>query len=181
MTRGECDKVSRLHTIKEPHVMASTHKPSPLPSPEVDPLVVSELAVRHIAMVPDDLPHVLRRHVLFLRLHEPELPFLAVPLRLQLLPFACCSERNTQTPLMPCYINTPVGLEAQDLYSKKRAPTFFLQLVLAERHGGREGVSLPLKQRLWNGHFEATATGGENREPWLPEKAKVRNLKQASG
>lgn len=59
-------------------------------SPKVDSLVVSELPVGHIAMVTDNLPHVLRRHVLLLCLHESELALLAVPLRLQLLPFFGC-------------------------------------------------------------------------------------------
>ena len=55
--------------------------------PEVHPFVVAELLVCHVPVVPDDLAHVLRRHVLLLRLHEPKLPLLAVPLGLQLLPF----------------------------------------------------------------------------------------------
>ena len=47
----------------------------------------------HVAMISDDLPHMLRRHVLLLSLHEAELALLTVTLGLQLLPFASYSRR----------------------------------------------------------------------------------------
>ena len=65
-------------------------------SPEVHPLVVAVLSAGHIPVVPDDLPHVFRRHILLLSLHEPKLPLLAVALRLQLLPFLSYKQRTEQ-------------------------------------------------------------------------------------
>mmetsp|Transcript_736 Transcript_736/g.1704 ORF Transcript_736/g.1704 Transcript_736/m.1704 type:complete len:700 (-) Transcript_736:62-2161(-) len=55
---------------------------------EVHALVVAELARRHVAVVLDDLAHVLRRHLLLLGLRVSELALLAIPLRVQLLPLA---------------------------------------------------------------------------------------------
>lgn len=49
-------------------------------SPEVDSLVVAELSVGHVSMITDDLPHVLRRHVLFLGLDKSKLSLLTVTL-----------------------------------------------------------------------------------------------------
>ena len=43
---------------------------------------MAELAMRHVAMVSNDLPHMLWRHVLFLSLHEAKLALLAVTLGL---------------------------------------------------------------------------------------------------
>ena len=63
-------------------------------SPEVHPLVVAVLSAGHVAVVSDDLAHVLGRHVFFLGLHEPELPLLAVALGLQLLPFLSYTQRR---------------------------------------------------------------------------------------
>lgn len=60
--------------------------------PQVDTLVVTELPVGHITVVADDLADVLGGHVLLLRVHEPELPFLRIALGLQLLPFAGCMD-----------------------------------------------------------------------------------------
>lgn len=59
-----------------------------LQSAKVDSLVVPELAVRHIAVIADDLPNVLRGHVFLLRVHKAELALFGVSLRLQLLPLA---------------------------------------------------------------------------------------------
>ena len=61
-------------------------------SPEVDALVVSVLSAAHVAVVADDFPQVLWRHLLLLSIHEAELALLGVPLALQLLPFAGLSE-----------------------------------------------------------------------------------------
>ena len=55
---------------------------------QIDALVVAELAVRHVAVVADDLAHVLRWHVLLLRVDEAELALVSVALGLQLLPLA---------------------------------------------------------------------------------------------
>ena len=63
-------------------------------SPQIHPLVIAELAVSHVAMVSNDLSHVLRRHILLLCLHKSELPLLAVPLALQLLPLPSCGAGN---------------------------------------------------------------------------------------
>ena len=41
-------------------------------------------------MITDDLPHVLRGHVLLLSLHKSKLSLLTVTLRLELLPFPSC-------------------------------------------------------------------------------------------
>mmetsp|Transcript_20098 Transcript_20098/g.58313 ORF Transcript_20098/g.58313 Transcript_20098/m.58313 type:complete len:589 (-) Transcript_20098:72-1838(-) len=53
---------------------------------QVDALVMAELACRHVAVILDDLADVLRRHLLLLLLHHPELPLLAIPLRVEGLP-----------------------------------------------------------------------------------------------
>lgn len=52
-----------------------------LESAEVDPLVVPELFGGHVPVVADDLAHVLRRHLLLVHVHEPELALLPVPFR----------------------------------------------------------------------------------------------------
>ena len=61
-------------------------------SPQVHPLVIAELAVRHITMVTDDLTDMLRRHVFLLRLDKAKLALLAVAFRLQQLPFSSWKE-----------------------------------------------------------------------------------------
>ena len=50
---------------------------------QVDALVVAVLAAGHVSVVADDLADVLRRHVLFLRVHEPELALLRIALGLE--------------------------------------------------------------------------------------------------
>ncbi len=72
--------------------------------PQIDSLVISELPVGHVAMIADDLPHMLGWHVLLLRLHKPKLPLLAVSLGLQLLPFPGCKE--TTRPFTLNRVNT---------------------------------------------------------------------------
>ena len=73
------------------------HRPRmPRSLPEVHPLVVAVLPAGHVPVVPDDLPHVLRRHIFLLSLHEPKLPLLAVALRLELLPFLSYKQRTEQ-------------------------------------------------------------------------------------
>lgn len=62
--------------------------------PEVDSLVVSELSVRHISVISNDLPDMLRRHVFLLCLHEAKFSLLAVAFRLKLLPFSSCREHQ---------------------------------------------------------------------------------------
>ena len=49
-------------------------------SPEVDSLVVPELAMCHVAMVTNDLPHMFGWHVFFLGFNKAELALLTVPL-----------------------------------------------------------------------------------------------------
>ena len=61
--------------------------------PQVDSLVIPELPMCHVAMVTDDLTHMLRGHVLLLCLHKPKLAFLTISLGLQLLPFASYTSR----------------------------------------------------------------------------------------
>mmetsp|Transcript_26458 Transcript_26458/g.83860 ORF Transcript_26458/g.83860 Transcript_26458/m.83860 type:complete len:710 (-) Transcript_26458:29-2158(-) len=55
---------------------------------EVDAFVMAELARRHISVVLDDLPDVLRRHLFLLLLYHPKLPLLAVALGVQGLPLS---------------------------------------------------------------------------------------------
>lgn len=55
-------------------------------APQIDALVVAELAIGHVAVVAHDLPQVLRRHVLLRRLHEAELAALGVALALHRRP-----------------------------------------------------------------------------------------------
>ena len=57
-------------------------------SPEVDPFVVPELSVAHVAVVSYDLTDMLRRHIFLLGVNEAKLSLLAVTFRLQLLPLA---------------------------------------------------------------------------------------------
>lgn len=48
-----------------------------------------ELPVGHVTVIPDDFPHMLRRHVLLLGIHKTKLPLLSITFCLQLLPLAC--------------------------------------------------------------------------------------------
>mmetsp|Transcript_8070 Transcript_8070/g.26460 ORF Transcript_8070/g.26460 Transcript_8070/m.26460 type:complete len:204 (-) Transcript_8070:1442-2053(-) len=57
-----------------------------LQSAEVDAFVVFELLRRHVAVVLDDLAHVLRGHLLLVRVHEAELAARAVALGLEVGP-----------------------------------------------------------------------------------------------
>ena len=59
-------------------------------SPQVDTFVIPELPMCHVTMVTNNLPDMLRRHVLLLGLNKPKLSLLTVTLWLQLLPFASC-------------------------------------------------------------------------------------------
>mmetsp|Transcript_20333 Transcript_20333/g.60756 ORF Transcript_20333/g.60756 Transcript_20333/m.60756 type:complete len:228 (-) Transcript_20333:172-855(-) len=59
-----------------------------LERPEVHALVVPKLAVRHIAVVGNDLPDVLWREILLLRVHKAKLALFGIPLGLKLLPFS---------------------------------------------------------------------------------------------
>ncbi len=56
--------------------------------PKVDPFVMPELPVGHVAVVAYNLPYMFWWHVLFLSLDEPKLTLLCITLGLQLLPFA---------------------------------------------------------------------------------------------
>ena len=57
---------------------------------------MSELPVGHVAVVSDDLAHMLGRHVLFLGIHEAKFPLLGIPLGLQLLPFTSWPSGKTK-------------------------------------------------------------------------------------
>ena len=57
---------------------------------EVDALVVAELFRGHVAVVLYDFPHVLGRHLLLWRIDVPVFTPLAVPSRVERLPFARC-------------------------------------------------------------------------------------------
>jgi hypothetical protein len=70
-------------------VQQGVHAPH-LKSAEVDAFVVTELPIGHVAVVLDDLAHVLGRHVLLLLVNKPKLALLRVPLGLQLLPLLGC-------------------------------------------------------------------------------------------
>ena len=53
---------------------------------QVHALIVSKLSARHVAVILDNLPHVLRRHLLLRRFLVPKLAPRAVPLRVQRSP-----------------------------------------------------------------------------------------------
>ena len=72
------------------HRLTILNYSSPVPLPQIYSLVIPKLSVCHVAMVTDDLSHVLWGHVFLLCLHKTKLPFLRVSLGLQLLPFASC-------------------------------------------------------------------------------------------
>lgn len=63
---------------------AGTH----LESTQVDTLVLTELAVRHVSVVPDDLSQVLGREGLLARVDNATLARIPIPLRLEGLPLA---------------------------------------------------------------------------------------------
>ena len=44
--------------------------------PQVHTLVMTELAIGHVPVVPDDFPYMLRGHVLFLRVNKTKLALL---------------------------------------------------------------------------------------------------------
>lgn len=49
-------------------------------SPQVDTFVIPELPMCHVTMVTNNLPDMLRRHVLLLGLNKPKLSLLTVTL-----------------------------------------------------------------------------------------------------
>lgn len=68
-----------------------------------------ELPVGHVPMVPDDLPHVLWRHVLLLRIHKAKLPLLGIALGLQLLPLASWKGGRRGLSINPCPLQGELG------------------------------------------------------------------------
>ena len=66
------------------------------PLPEVHPLVVAVLPAGHVTVVSDDLADVLWWHVFLLSFYKAKLPFLAVALGLQLLPFLSYRQQTEQ-------------------------------------------------------------------------------------
>ena len=71
-----------LESSEEGRRGGEPHTPAADPYPKVHSLVVSELAVGHVAMITDDLPHMLWGHVFLLSLHKSELALLTVTLGL---------------------------------------------------------------------------------------------------
>lgn len=55
---------------------------------------MAKLPIGHVSVVPDDLADVLGWHVFLLSIHKAKLSLLRVPLRLQVLPFSCCKNRQ---------------------------------------------------------------------------------------
>lgn len=63
---------------------------------EVDSFVVTVLPRRHVSVIANNLTQVLRRHILFLSVDEPEFPLFRVSLRLELLPLASFKRESSR-------------------------------------------------------------------------------------